>query len=113
EGQISSIYIKEDKIYLVIKVNQDEDINAFDLSDFLSGITYFYKEFSKDEDNPSEDLTIKIKLQSKGTTILKAAVYSGILGIAGLVILSNNSEFQARLGEDSFSFKTDGLLHSV
>src|SRR5690606_13736843 len=54
-----------------------------------------------------------IKLQSKGTTILKAAVYSGILGIAGLVILSNNSEFQARLGEDSFSFKTDGLLHSV
>ncbi|MBO3100256.1 MULTISPECIES: hypothetical protein [Gelidibacter] len=113
EGHISSIFIKEDKIYLVIKVNQDEDINAFDLSTFLSGITYFYKEFSKEEGSESEDLTIKIKLQSKGRTVLKGLAYTGVLGIAGLVLLSNNGEFKATIGEDEFSFKTDGLLNSM
>ena len=113
EGHISSIYIKEDKIHLVIKVNQDEDINAFDLSNFLSSITYFYKEFALEEDNFSEDLTIKIKLQSRGKTVLKGAVYGGILGIAGLVLLSNNSEFKATFEESTFSFKTEGLLKSV
>ncbi|WP_282030575.1 hypothetical protein [Winogradskyella eximia] len=114
EGHISSIFIKEDKIHLVIKVNQDEDINAFDLSTFLSSVTYFYKEFTLEEESiNSEDLTIKIKLQSRGKTVLKGAMYSGILGIAGLVLLSNNSEFKGNLGSNNFSFKTDGLLHSV
>src|SRR5690606_3284101 len=100
--------------YLVIKVNQDEDINAFDLSDFLSSVTYFYREFSNEAvGEPLEDLSIKIKLQSRGRTVLKATVYSGIFGIATLVLLSNNSEFEASIGENNISFKTDGLLQSM
>jgi hypothetical protein len=114
EGHISSIYIKEDKMHLVIKVNQDEDINAFDLKDFLSSITFFYKEFCFEEGIDIEDLTIKIKLQSKGKLALKASVYGGVFGIASLILLSNNNQFKAGVGEQSISFTTgDGLLKSV
>ncbi len=113
EGHISSIYIKEDKMHLVIKVNQDEDINAFDLKDFLSSITYFYKEFSNEEGFDIEDLSIKIKLQSKGKMALKASIYGGVFGIASLILLSNNSEFSADVAGNKFDFKTEGLLKSI
>ncbi|WP_142785007.1 hypothetical protein [Changchengzhania lutea] len=114
EGHISSIYIKEDKMHLVIKVNQDEDINAFDLKDFLSSITFFYKEFCAEEGIDVEDLTIKIKLQSKGKLALKAAVYGGVFGIASLILLSNDNEFKAEVAGQKIEFKTgDGLLKSI
>lgn len=113
EGHISSIYVKEDKMHLIINIDQDQDINAFDLNDFLSTITYFYKEFSEEENGPIEDLTIKIKLQSKGKMALKGVVKGGILGIALLVLLSDNNEFKAEIGNNKFSFESDGLISTI
>lgn len=114
EGHISSIFIKEEKMHLVIKVNQDEDINAFDLKDFLSSITFFYKEFCFEEGIDIEDLTIKIKLQSKGKLALKASIYGGVFGIASLILLSNNNNFSAEVAGQKINYKTgNGLLESV
>lgn len=114
EGFLSSIYIKEEKMHLVIKVNQDEDINAFDLNDFLTGVTYFYKEFCEEEGiKDDRDLIIKIKLQSKGKLALQASVFVAVMGIAGLIAVSNSPEFKVEIeGRGSMEFKSDGLLKS-
>ena len=67
ESSLTSIYIKNELVYLTLKVDQEEDINAFELQRFLTGLTYFYKEYCTENGiEVNEDLTIKIKLQSKG-----------------------------------------------
>jgi len=115
ESYISDIYIKENSMHLIIHVNQDEDINAFDLNDFLNSVTYFYKEFCIENgivDN--RELTIKIKLQSKGKMALKGFALAGVMGIASLILLSSNNEFSAHVGDTGFKFTTgDGLLKSA
>lgn len=114
EGTLNSLFIKDGHAYLVIQIKQDEDINAFAFSRFLNGLTFFYKEFCKEhgiEDN--EDLTIKIKVQSKGKTVLKALSYSAVIALAGLLILSNNSEVKADLNNMKVEGKSDGFLESL
>ena len=39
----------------------------------------------------TKELYIKIKVQSKGKLALKGMLYGGVLGLGGLVLLSNNS----------------------
>lgn len=114
EGQLSSLYIIEDRIYFTIKINQDEDINAFAFNDFLSGLTYFYKEYCEAngfEDN--EQLYLKIKMQSKGKMSLNGLIVGGIVFVATLFALSDNTELKAELGKYKFDFKSDGLLKSL
>lgn len=114
EGNISSLYIKENRMYLTIQVDQHEDINAFDLQRFLEGLTYFYKEFCKEygiEDN--EDLFIKIKVQSWGKVALRASVYGAILGLAGLIILSNHNTIELSILGQHLKATNDGFLESV
>ncbi|WP_316743376.1 hypothetical protein [Pedobacter antarcticus] len=114
EGLLSTLYIKQDKIYLNIKVTQDEDINAFHLQSFLESITFFYKEFcSANGEAYNEDLYIKIKLQSPGNMALKAGLYAGILGIAGLMAMSNNPEIKLTIGDVNFSGKGAGGWKSL
>lgn len=114
ESYISNIFIKEDKAYLTLRVNQNEDINAFAFRDFLDGLTFFYKEFCKEHGFKNEnELYIKIKVQSKGKLDLRGFVKYGILSLGGLVLLTNNNEFKATLGRSNIEFKNDGLLKSV
>jgi hypothetical protein len=111
EAYISSIFIKEDRAYLTLRVEQDEDINAFAFRDFLNGLTYFYEEFCKEfgyENN--EELYIKIKVQSKGKLALQGFAIAGILAIGTLIAFSNDSEFEASIKGSNFKFKTDGLI---
>lgn len=111
ESFLESVFIKDEHIYLVIQINQDEEINAFDLHRFLDGITFFYQEFCKDEGiEPNEELTIKIKLQSEGKTILKALVYVGIIGLLGLITLCNNNEIESTIGGVKIKGKSEGFL---
>lgn len=117
ESVISDLYIKEDKIYLTIKVNQEEDINAFAFRDFLDGLTYFYTEFTKEKGSEADqEFYIKIKVQSKGKVVLKALSTIGVMGIAGLLALSKNAEFSASLknGDFDMSFNTgDGFFEGL
>lgn len=114
EGSLTSVYIKEDKVYLSIKIDQDEDINAFDLSRFLESLTYFYTEFAKENgEDVNEDLFIKIRVQSKGKILLRALSVAGVLGIAGMIALSNNNELKLEIGDIRLQGKNEGFLKSI
>lgn len=115
ESYLSNVFIKEDKMYLKIYFNQDEDINAFELSRFLQSLTEIYKEFNiENGSDPESELNIKIKLQSKGSVLLKASGAIAGFGIIGLLILSNNMEFKTILPNGTkLSAKSDGLLKSI
>lgn len=114
ESTVDSLYVRNDHAYFTIKIDQDEDINAFVLSRFLDGLTYFYTEFCKESGiEVNEDFTIKIKLQSKGSVALKAAVIGGVVGIAGLIVLSSNMDVKLNIGNVKVEGKSDGFLKSL
>jgi hypothetical protein len=113
EGNLSSLFIKGERIYFTIKINQDEDINAFDLNRFLNSLTYFYKEFCVENDVPeNEELFIKIRVQSRGKMALSALGVVGIIGIAGLLALSNNTELEMEIGGNKVKGRSDGFFKS-
>jgi restriction system protein len=119
EGLLSSLFIKDDRGYLVIQVKKDESINAFDLKEFLDNATYFYQEFSREfgaeyDESVNEDLSIKIQLQSKGKMALSALTIVGLLGIGTIIALSNNSELELDLKSMKLKSKSgDGLTKSI
>ncbi|MEH6536639.1 MAG: hypothetical protein V7719_09615 [Psychroserpens sp.] len=115
EGFVSSVYIREDQMHLVLKINQHEDINAFDLNDMLSGVTYFYNEFCKEYGIPeNRDLTIKIQVQSEGNARVKGYFKKGIFGVMIITALTANGEFTMDPATGEFSFKTgDGIVSSI
>lgn len=115
EGFVSSVYIREDQMHLVLRINQHEDINAFDLNDMLSGITYFYNEFCKEYGIPeNRDLTIKIQVQSEGGARVKGFFKKGIYGVMMVTLLTANGEFTLDPATGKFSFKTgDGIVASI
>ncbi|MBS7565127.1 hypothetical protein KHS38_12000 [Mucilaginibacter sp. Bleaf8] len=114
EGHLSSLFIRDNRIFFTIKINQDEDINAFAFNDFLSGLTYFYKEYCEVHgfaDN--EQLYLKIKMQSRGKMALTALIAGGVVFVATLFALSDNPELKAELGPYKFDFKADGFLKTL
>lgn len=114
EGILSSIFSKGESTYLVIQIEQDEEINAFELNRFLSSLTYLYEEFCTEAGaEANEDLTIKIKLQSKGSMALKAFIAAGLIGIATIMALSNNSEIKIDLKNLTVEGHSGGLLKSL
>ena len=114
EGSVDSLYIRGNHAYFTLKINQDEEINAFALSRLLNSITFFYQEFCKENDLPAdEEFYIKISLQSKGKLALKALQYIGIAGIAGMVILCNNNEVSLEMRGVKLTTKSDGGLRSI
>ncbi len=114
EAIVSSLYIKDQQACLVIQIDQDEEINAFELNRFLSDLTYFYHEFCSENGTLlDEDLRIKIKLQSAGKMLLKAGGYVGILGLATMISLSNNNKLKVDAKNFKVEGSSDGLLKSI
>ncbi|MEP5339972.1 MAG: hypothetical protein ABJL44_08070 [Algibacter sp.] len=106
ESGISSMFIRENQMRLVINIKQDEDINAYALSRFLDSLIYFHKELCDElgiENN--EDLFIKIKLQSRGKTVLKSFAYLGIVGLLGLLSLSEDAGFKLKINEKTGEYE--------
>lgn len=114
EGQISSLFLIGDTSHLVISIKQDEDINAVDLNNFLSSMIFFYKDINSVYNiDASDDLYIKIKVQSKGKIALKATQIMGVLGLATIFALSNNPQIKLQLTDTiKFEGSSDGLLQS-
>jgi restriction system protein len=118
EGQLTPVFVKENKAYLMISIGQDEAINAFEFNRFLSGLTYFYTEFCKEEGiEPNEDLDIKIKVQSKGKVLLYGAAIAGIVGLFGLMSLPKGAGIEAKIEKDksgSLALTSgEGLLEAI
>jgi hypothetical protein len=113
EGQVSSLYIANDIGHLVIQIKQDEEINAFHFSRFLDSITYFYQEYCEFSGIPlNEELYIKIKIQSRGKTVLKAGAVVALMAIGALVTLSDNQEVALEYKDLKVKGKSDGFLKS-
>lgn len=113
EAQVSSLYIVNNVGHLVVQIQQDEEINAFHLSRFLDSITYFYTEYCKFEGiELNEELYIKIKIQSRGKTVLKAGALGALLAIGVLIALSNNNELSVEYKEFRLKGRSDGFLDS-
>lgn len=97
EGFVSSVFKKGNEAYLVVKVDQDDNINAFVLSRFLNELTYFYQFFCKESGiQENEELYIKIKLQSKGKMWLIGTAIVGMAGL-GFVIFSDGINIHVKL----------------
>jgi hypothetical protein len=112
------MYVKDDKTFLIIQINQDAEINAFQFARFLNGLTYFYHEFCIEAGcEKDEELYLKIKVQSKGKVALYALTGAGLLGLSSIILLSDNPTFKLHLkagvGEIEIEAKTDGLLKSL
>ena len=113
EGTIDSLYIKNAHAYFTLKINQDEAINAFVLSRFLNGLTYFYQEWCIEKGyEVNEDLTIKIQLQSRGKVAIRALGIGAVIAIASMIVLSDNNEVKMDMGRVKVEGKSTGLLKS-
>lgn len=114
EGRISDVFEIDGSTHLVIRINRDEDINAFHFQRFLNGLTYFYREFCIDAGiAPNEELYLKITLNSKGKSYLKGSFKLAVVGLLGIIAISNNNEFKAEIEGFTIAGKSDGLLKSL
>ncbi len=99
DGTSKGLYIRNAHAYLTLKINQDQEINAFVLNRFLSGLTYFYQEFCKESGREiDENLTIKIRLQSKGKMGIIGTIVVGVAGISGMLHLGNRPDVRMEMG---------------
>lgn len=111
EGHISSLFIKEQKAFLMISIDQEHDINAFHFQRFLDGITYFYKEFASElNEDHNEDLFLKIKVQSRGNTMLKGLAIGAVASIGTLIVMSNNPQVDINILGQHVQGSSDGFL---
>lgn len=116
ESNISSLFFRGDFGYFTLKINRDEDINAFDLNRLLSNLTYFYKELCKElGEDDNEELFIKIKVQSKGSTSFKGTCRGALIGLAILYVLPKSEGTKFEIGNViKFESKgSEGLAEAV
>lgn len=108
ESNISSLFFRGSYGYFTLRINQNQDINAFDLNRLLSSLTYFYKEICKalgEEEN--EDLFIKIKVQSEGATSLRSKIVMALIGLALICQIPKSEGTKVKIGS-LFSYESEG-----
>lgn len=74
ESNLSTFFVKDDTYYstLCIDLNEEEELNAFDLYRYLEALTTLYEDYCHRNNIPyNEDLFLKIKVQSPGNLIWK------------------------------------------
>ncbi|NPD48067.1 hypothetical protein [Lentimicrobium sp. S6] len=114
ESHISSLFLIGDIGHVVIRIKQDQSINAFQFNKFLSSLTYFYHEVCKENGvEINEDLFIKIKVQSKGKMALSGTFKVGILSLAFIFAFSDNPTLELDLGEYEFKASGDGPFQTL
>lgn len=91
ESNISSFFEKDEYYYfsLFVDLNNDQELNAFDLFRYLEAVTKLYKHYCAANDiEYNEDLFLKIKIQSQGSNIWKWVKTAGAVGIVGILGMS-------------------------
>jgi len=91
ESSISTFFTKEEYYYfsMFVDLNDDEELNAFELHRYLEAITKLYKHYCIANDiEENEELYLKIKIQSQGNNILKWLKTAGGIGIASMLAMS-------------------------
>lgn len=109
ESNLSTFFVKDDTYYstLCIDLNEEEELNAFDLYRYLEALTMLYEDYCYRNNIPyNEALFLKIKVQSPGNfiwkiveetskkagdigkKIIKGAGAASFIGLSGLIVLS-------------------------
>lgn len=91
ESSISTFFTKEEYYYfsMFVDLNEDEELNAFELQRYLEAVTKLYKHYCVANDiDDNEELYLKIKIQSQGNNILKWLKTAGGIGVAGIFLMS-------------------------
>ena len=112
DSESSDFYRKDDNTYLVIKINQEDDISTNDFL-FLADLIELVKTYA-DENNfniKPDDIKIKVYMQSPGALILFSSVFEWIslIGIF-LIAVSGGS---LKINKDGVDISTKGLLSSI
>jgi len=108
ESNISSLFFRGTYGHFTLRINQNQDINAFDLNRLLSSLTYFYKEICKAlGEDENEDLFIKIKVQSKGATSLRSKIVIALIGLAAISQIPKSKGTKIKIG-NIFSYESEG-----
>lgn len=87
-----SYYEKDGKSYLILPVNKNDDIPAYDLSQFINSITDLIPTINKifNSDNNKIDVDIKINVQSPGFVELNSTDKTLMQRISGFLKLSES-----------------------
>lgn len=91
ESSISTFFTKEEYYYfsMFVDLNDDEELNAFELHRYLEAVIKLYKHYCVANDiEDNEELYLKIKIQSQGNNILKWLKTAGGIGIASMLAMS-------------------------
>jgi len=115
ESNISSLFEKEDYYYfsLFVDLNENQELNAFELSRYLEAVTKLYKHYCIVNDiEENEDLFLKIKIQSPGSSVWKwskPALIAGVSIIATMGFFADGGEISYNK-EGELSIKTTGNI---
>jgi len=91
ESNISTFFLKDDHYFstLYIDLNNDQELNAFELQRYLEALTKLYKNFCLENGiEENEELYIKIKVQSPGSLILKWSAIGIGISFIGMIAMS-------------------------
>jgi restriction system protein len=115
ERTIGNFYIKDEEANLVLEVQQENDINARQL--FGTGfylLEYAQKFFDKyNLDFSTDEIEVKINLNSKGKIQFKAPNVKSLWVIALLTIGINGGGLKVHVGGFNLDLTTDGIIKKV
>lgn len=112
DSLVNNFYIKDEKTHLLLRVKTEEDISAASFSAVFD-IFNLMDDFLEDqgENHSSEDIDMKISVESPGFISLVAADPSLILFFGLFILLLNGGHLNIeRLG---LRIGTDGLIHTI
>lgn len=112
---LHSFFIKNGKAYLVLPVEKEGDIPAYDLVNFVNSIVDLIPLVNKmegiEEKYKKEDLDLKLNVQSPGFTEFFSNAPALIVGIGLLIVLFTGSKFEGKTKKDeSYEFYFKGLI---
>lgn len=109
---LNDFYIKDDKGYLVLRVKNENDIAANDLT-LIADLLHFVDDFSKENnlETSSDDLNIKLSVQSPGDILFYATQPGSLILIGLLIVLITGGGIKAeKIGLD---IGTKGLITAI
>lgn len=110
---INDFYKKDNETFLVLKVKEEDDISGSDIT-FISDILSVLDDYSRENQLQvtSEDIKVKISLQSPGDILMHAFSSEGIM-ILGLIIMIIKSGSFSYNKEEGVKISTNDIFQSI
>lgn len=112
DTMLNDFYIKDGKAFLVLRVKNENDIAANDFT-LIGDLLKFIDEFSNmhNLETSSNDIKIKISVQSPGDILFYSPIGGGILLLGLFILLINGGTF--KLDKLGLEIGTPGLITKI